>query len=214
MVFDVERAMRLQKLLSTKVLRELESSPPLNLSEVRYVGGFDSSYDSERQYAVAVVYDRVLSRVVDRAHEVVEVKVPYIPGLLAFREVPGYVRAYHKLRVKPEVILVDGHGLAHPRAFGIATHLGLVLNKPSIGVAKRKLYGEVFGEGPRKLIKAHGLVVGAVIEHENAELYVSIGYRVRLEDAIKLVESLLVSGKKLPIPLHEADAYSKKLKKH
>ncbi len=213
-LFSTDRAKRLQEELSTRVLRELPSTPPLDYSNLTYVAAFDSAYANSKQYAVVVLYDYVRRAVIERKHAIVEVKVPYIPGLLAFREVPGYMRAYKHLTTKPQIILVDGHGLTHPRSFGIATHLGLVLGVPSIGVAKKHLYGEISVDpSGRRLIKAHGLVVGEVLVHEGRELYVSIGYRVRLEDAVNTVKSLLVEGIDLPVPLHEADKYSKIIKR-
>lgn len=193
-------------------MSELDSTPPLDLEKIRYVAAFDSSYREDKQYAVAVVYDLRGSCVVDRSLSTVSVKVPYIPGLLAFRELPGYMRAYAKLRVDPDVIMVDGHGLSHPRAFGIATHFGLVAGKPSIGVAKSHLYGEIVEDGNRKLIRAHGRVVGEVIERLEAKLYVSIGYKVDLKSATELVRRTLVEGEKLPVPLQLADKYSKIIK--
>ncbi|MEM2353838.1 MAG: endonuclease V [Desulfurococcaceae archaeon] len=211
-IFSVERAMKLQLLLSRRVLEELDAFPPLDFSKIRYVGAFDSSYARSTQCAVIVVYDLANSRVVEKAYSAVRIHVPYIPGLLAFREVPGYMRVLRKIVTVPDVVLVDGHGLSHPRAFGIATHMGLVLGKPSIGVAKSHLYGEIIERGGRKLIHAHGKPVGEVLEHEGALLYVSVGYRVRLEDAVKLVKSLLTEKKRLPIPLQIADEYTKVIK--
>ncbi|MEM4487957.1 MAG: endonuclease V, partial [Desulfurococcaceae archaeon] len=189
------------------------ATPPLNLSDVRYVAAFDSSYRGDIQYAAVVVYDLKNASVVEKSFSLAKVSVPYIPGLLAFREVPGYVRAYSKLRVTPDVIMVDGHGLAHPRAFGIATHLGLALSKPSIGVAKNYLYGEIVEEGSRRLIKAHARVVGEVIEHRKSKLYVSIGCKIRLESAAELTRRTLAEGKRLPLPLSLADEYSKIIKR-
>lgn len=212
MVFNAEKAAALQKLLAEKALRETLEATPLEPGSVRYIAGFDSAYKGETQYAVMVVYDILSRTVVQRVFEAVDVKAPYIPGLLAFREVPGYVRAYKKTTVEPNILIVDGHGLAHPRAFGIATHLGLVLGKPSIGVAKSKLYGDIVEQDGRRVIRAHGLVVGEVLEHENTKLYVSIGYKIRLEDAVNTVKSLLEKGRRLPIPLDEADKYSKQVK--
>jgi deoxyribonuclease V len=213
-LFSAERAKKLQELLSARVLSELSSTPPLDFEKLKYVAAFDSAYSDSKQYAVVVLYDYSKRAVVERAYAVAETRVPYIPGLLAFREVPGYVRAYRKLHTRPQLILVDGHGLTHPRSFGIATHLGLVLGVPSVGVAKRHLYGEVLEtSNGRKLIKARGLVVGEVIKHEERELYISIGYKIRLEDAVTLVKSLLVKGYSLPIPLYEADKYSKIIKR-
>lgn len=212
MSFNVERAAALQKLLAEKALRETLEATPIEPARARYVAGFDSAYKGSTQYAVVVVYDVLKRSVVQRAFEVVDVKAPYIPGLLAFREVPGYMRAYSILTIEPDILMVDGHGLAHPRAFGIATHLGLILGKPTIGVAKKKLYGDVVEHEGRKLITAHGLIVGEVLEHENTELYVSVGYKIRLEDAINIVKTLLEKGRKLPVPIDEADKYSKLVK--
>lgn len=212
-IFNAERAVKLQHALASAVLSELEATPPLNLSDVRYVAAFDSSYRGDIQYAAVVVYDLKNASVVEKSFSLAKVSVPYIPGLLAFREVPGYVRAYSKLRVTPDVIMVDGHGLAHPRAFGIATHLGLALSKPSIGVAKNYLYGEIVEEGSRRLIKAHGRVVGEVIEHRKSKLYVSVGCKIRLESAAELTRRTLAEGKRLPLPLSLADEYSKIIKR-
>lgn len=211
--FSVERAMMLQKVLSEKALLSIREGTHLDLSKIRFIAGFDSAYKDSKQYAAIVIYDTSSRNIVEKAFSIVEARVPYIPGLLAFREVPGYMRAYSKLTVKPDVILVDGHGLAHPRAFGIATHIGLVLEKPSIGVAKKKLYGEIVESCGRRLIRAHGLIVGEVLKHGSTELYVSIGYRVNLEDAVNIVKNLLTKEAKLPIPLQEADSYSKMLKR-
>lgn len=185
---------------------------PLELGKVRYVAALDSSYVGDYQYATVVVYDLTKSQVVEKAYSVAKVNVPYIPGLLAFREIPGYMRALKKVTVKPDVILVDGHGLSHPRAFGIATHIGIVLDKPSVGVAKRHLHGEILESEGRKLIHAHGRFVGEVVEHAGSKLYVSVGYKIKLDDAVNLVKSLLVKGKRLPIPLQLADEYSKVIK--
>ncbi|MEM1834213.1 MAG: endonuclease V [Thermosphaera sp.] len=211
--FSVERAMMLQKILSEKALLSIRESTRLDLSKIRFIAGFDSAYKDSKQYAAIVIYDTNTRDVVEKTFSIVEARVPYIPGLLAFREVPGYMRAYSKLTVKPDVILVDGHGLTHPRAFGIATHVGVVLGKPSIGVAKKKLYGEIVESYGRRLIRAHGLVVGEVLKHGSTELYVSIGYRVNLEDAVNIVKNLLTKEAKLPIPLQAADSYSKTLKR-
>ena len=213
-LFSVERAKKLQEELSVRVLSEFYNTPPLDTSRLVYIAAFDSAYANSKQYAVVVLYDYARRAVIEKNYAVVDVKVPYIPGLLAFREVPGYMRAYMKIPVKPQLILVDGHGLSHPRSFGIATHLGLVLGLPSIGVAKKHLYGEIFEtSNGRKQIRAHGLVVGEVLEHEGKKLYVSIGYKIRLEDAVYVMKSLLVKGVELPIPLHEADKYSKLIKR-
>lgn len=211
-LFSTEKAMLLQSRLSRLVLESVEKAPRLDKGKIRFIAAFDSSYTRSNQCAVVVIYDLARRDIIEREFAIVRVNVPYIPGLLAFREIPGYMRAYSKLHVEPDLILVDGHGLAHPRSFGIASHLGLVLDKPSIGVAKHKLYGEIIHENQVQYIVAHGRKVGIILRHMNTDLYISIGYKIRLEDALEIIKTLLIEGKKLPIPLQEADEYSKTIK--
>jgi len=210
-LIDVERAKRLQKLLGEKALRELDKYPDIDLSELTYVSGVDASYFKNEVIGVAVLLDARSLKLVTYSTSKKTPQIPYIPGLLAFREAPALISALIKLPEKPDLIVVDGHGLSHPRAFGIATHIGLVLKTASIGVAKKPLYGEVKLIEGRELIVAHGRRVGALIEHDGTRLYVSIGYGVSLMSAVKLIERMLKPGVKLPLPTHEADIISKKL---
>ncbi len=210
-MIDVERAKRLQKLLGERALRELEEYPDIDLSELTYVSGVDASYSGNEVIGVAVLLDALSLKLITYSTSRKKPQIPYIPGLLAFREAPAIISALAKLPEKPDLIVVDGHGLSHPRAFGIATHIGLVLKRASIGVAKKPLYGEVKLIDGRELIVAHGRAVGALIRHGGARLYVSIGYGVSLRSSIKLVEFMLKPGVKLPIPTHEADNISRKL---
>lgn len=192
------------------MLKQVGRFPKLEFSRVRLVAGLDSSFINSVQVAAAVVYDVREDIVVEEKVVRREAAIPYVPGLLAFRELPGYLKTLSLLKVKPDVLLVDGHGLTHPRAFGIATHLGLVAKTPSIGVAKKPLHGVVDGEG---YIIAHGLRLGKVIHHGGRRLYVSIGYGLSLESAVEIVGKLLREGSHLPIPLHHADRLSRKYKK-
>lgn len=192
------------------MLKQVERFPKLDLSMVRFVAGFDSSFINNVQIATAVLYDIAADKVVDEKVIRKEAVIPYVPGLLAFRELPGYLKTLSLLKVKPDLLLVDGHGLTHPRAFGIATHLGLVTKTPSIGVAKKPLYGVVDEEG---YIMAHGLRLGKVLLHGGRKLYVSIGYGLSLESAVEIVEKLLKGENHLPIPLQHADKLSRKYKK-
>ncbi|MEM4718141.1 MAG: endonuclease V [Desulfurococcaceae archaeon] len=202
----------MQSRLSQLVLKSIEEAPRLYQDKIRFIAAFDSSYIRGNQCAVVVIYDLSRGNIIEKEFAIEQVNVPYMPGFLAFREIPGYMRAYSKLHVEPDLVLVDGHGLAHPRSFGIASHLGLVLDKPSIGIAKHKLYGEIIHGDQALYIYAHGRKIGVILRHMNTDLYVSIGYKIRLEDAVDIVKKLLVEGKKLPIPLQEADEYSKTIK--
>lgn len=122
------------------------------------------------------------------------VTFPYVPGLLSFREVPALLQALKRLRTMPDVIVTDGHGFAHPRRFGLACHLGLLLDLPTFGVAKSRLTGNHEEPGMDRgssvpLIASNGTeVLGAVLRTRRAvsPVYVSIGHAVTLEDAVDL----------------------------
>lgn len=208
---DIRRAMALQRRLADEVLKELPYFKPLSDDSIRYVAGVDTAYVKDTAVGVAVLIDYDSRNLV--AYSVVYKKppIPYIPGLLAFREAPAYIAAVKKLPKEPDVIFVDGHGLSHPRAMGIATHLGLVLDKPTIGVAKKKLYGEVVIENNKRYVYAHGHKVGIIITHKGKDLYVSIGYKIDLDDALRITVNLLDEHYKLPLPTALADMLSKKI---
>ena len=211
MSIDIRRAMALQRKLAEKVLKELPNFRQLDYNSIKYVAGVDAAYSGGKAIGVAVLIDFNTKNLI--TYSVVK-KIPpiqYIPGLLAFREAPAYVAAVRKLPKSPDIVFVDGHGLSHPRAMGIATHLGLVLGKPTIGVAKKRLYGEIIEESGVKYILAHGHKVGAIVSHRGKELYVSIGYKITLDDAIKFTLNLLDEKYKLPLPTALADMLSKKI---
>jgi len=208
---DLRRAVALQRKLSEKVLSEVESFKPVDPGSIRFVAGVDAGYRSGEIVGVAVLIDYRSRQLV--TYSVVHRKppIPYIPGLLAFREAPSYITALKKLRIEPDIVFVDGHGLTHPRALGIATHLGLVLGKPTIGVAKKKLYGEVRVENGVKYLYVHGIKAGAIIVHRGKELYVSIGYKITLESALEITKTLLDPNYKLPLPTAIADRITKRI---
>jgi deoxyribonuclease V len=142
------------------------------------------------------------------------VTYPYIPGLLSFREVPVLLAAIERLQVLPDLFLCDGHGLAHPRRFGLACHLGVRLDHPTIGCAKTLLSGHHArlgtARGATALLQEKGQTLGAVVRtRENVRpVYVSIGHRVTLQDAIAV--SLGCSPRyRLPEPLRIAHTMAK-----
>lgn len=208
---DIRRAIALQKKLAEKVLNEVSNFKPIDMERIEIVAGVDAGYRSGEIYGVAVLIDYMSRGLL--AYSVVHRKppIPYIPGLLAFREAPSYISALMKLSKEPDIIFVDGHGLTHPRALGIATHLGLVLDKPTIGIAKKKLYGEIRVENGMRYLYVHGIKAGVVILHKGHELYVSIGYKIDLESALEITRSLLDPKYKLPIPTAIADQITKRI---
>jgi deoxyribonuclease V len=130
--------------------------------------------------------------VIETASAIEPVTFPYIPGLLTFREAPACIAAAKKIKAEPDFIMIDGQGIAHPRRFGIAAHLGVLFERPTIGCAKSRLIGEYNEPGKRKgsfsELTDDGEVIGAVLRTRTAvkPVYVSIGNKVTLEDAIEL----------------------------
>ncbi len=185
------RAREIQEALRGRVVREDV------FGEVRRVAGVDVGFPDRGKTvraAVAVLCFPELTPV-DRAVAQRPKTFPYVPGLLSFREVPAAIDAFGELDAPPDLVLYDGHGYAHPRRFGAACHLGVLLDRPTIGVAKKRLIGthapvpeERGGWVP---LLDDGEVIGAVLRTRVGvkPVYVSIGHRVGLESAVRLVMS-------------------------
>ena len=165
------------------------------VGNVRHVAGVDVGFEANKTITRAAV--AVLSfpklELVEHAIARVPTSFPYVPGLLSFRELPAVLRAFEQLNVQPDLCLVDGHGYAHPRRFGIACHLGILTGIPTIGVAKSRLIGE-YGEVPKQRgawqpLRHKDETIGAVLRSKiNINpLYVSIGHRISLASAIDWV---------------------------
>ncbi|NEO85937.1 MAG: deoxyribonuclease V [Spirulina sp. SIO3F2] len=165
------------------------------LGEVRYVAGLDAGFDKAKKLtkAAAVVLSFPELQLVEQVTAQVPTEFPYVPGYLSFREIPGLLAALTKLTITPDLILCDGQGYAHPRRFGLACHLGVVLDCPTIGVAKSRFIGEHDPVPPEKgkwsPLLDRGEMIGAVLRSRTntKPLYVSIGHRVSLETAIDYV---------------------------
>jgi deoxyribonuclease V len=142
------------------------------------------------------------------------VEFPYIPGLPSFREGPAIIKALQKLKTRPDILLFDGQGIAHQRRFGIASHIGLLLDCPTIGCAKTKLVGQYEGPDSRRgsftYLRMADKPVGAVVRTRTGvkPVYVSIGHRLNLRDCIKVVLRCC-DGFRLPDPIRRADKLSR-----
>ncbi len=184
------------------------------------IAGLDSSFPTpDTILSVAVVLRLPSLEVVEVAHHIGPVPFPYIPGLLSFREAPNLHRALAKLHHRPDVLMVDGHGAAHPRRLGIAAHLGVELDVPTFGVAKQRLYGRYEEPGPQPGDRSPltdprtGERLGEVIRSRVGvlPLFVSPGHRCDQETATRLTLQCL-RGYKLPEPTRLADQWAEKLK--
>ncbi len=185
----------------------------------RLVAGADVSYviSSQESIGVFVVYDLKEKKMVAKAFARLKTTFPYIPGFLSFREVPVLKEAFKGLSVMPDVLLVDGQGILHPRGLGLASHLGLELKLPAIGVAKKPLVGE-FEIPPQEPgsftpIYLNGEVKGVCLRTRKGvkPVYVSPGHLITLEEALEVVKASL-SGYRIPEPLRQAHIFSQRLR--
>jgi len=199
--FSIEKARRAQSLLAKRVITK-DMLP----EDIKYVGGADIAYAGDKALAAAVVMDFDTMELVDHAIYKCRVIFPYVPTLLSFREAWPVSQAILSLKVKPDVVLIDGQGLAHPYRLGLASHVGVVLDIPTIGVAKKKLCG-IIGKYKDHWapIMDRGEVIGAaLITRKGANpIFVSIGHKVSLERAIEIVLKSC-RGHKLPEPIRAA----------
>ena len=139
-----EEAIEIQK----KLIKRISLTPSFQIADIKTIAGIDVSFFEDKSLAAIVVMSFPQLELLEQEIAIVKTNFPYIPGLLAFREAPPIIECAKKLKTEPDVLLLDGQGIAHPRRFGIACHIGLLYDKPSIGVAKSWLLGERQGYPP------------------------------------------------------------------
>jgi len=177
------------------------------INSVRLIAGVDISAPDKngKSRAAAVVFSYPELYLIETQTIKKEVTYPYVPGLLSFREAPLILEVCSVLESDPDIVLVDGQGIAHPRRIGLASHLGLLWNKPTIGCAKSRLCGTYdmpgIERGDFTYLTDQGEIIGAVVRtrHAVAPVYVSIGHKIDLQGAIDWV-LLCCKGKRLPEP--------------
>jgi deoxyribonuclease V len=195
------------------------SDTAFDFNTLARVAGTDISYIREDRLAIAVALSfswPSLELEEERAH-VTRVDFPYVPGLLSFRELPALLPAVRALPVPPQLIMVDGQGLAHPRSFGIASHLGVALGLPAVGCAKSRLVGTYEEPGGKRgdwsRLSHAGRVVGAVLRTRDGvkPVFVSVGHLIDLDSCIRAVLEC-GRGYRLPEPQRLAHALTARLK--
>ncbi|MBS3138676.1 endonuclease V [Candidatus Woesearchaeota archaeon] len=170
--------------------------------KVETIAGIDQSYMGNDIISCIVVCNAKTLEVIETQSATVPSMIPYKPGFLAYREMPAMIEAFGKLENSPDIILVDGHGITHPRKMGIATHVGLVLGRPTIGIAQSLITGNIENG---KIFIDNELRGFEVRTKEHARvLYVSPGHMVSLGASLKIVQDCLRHPHKLPEPLHLA----------
>jgi deoxyribonuclease V len=204
----VPEAVALQQELRSRVVR-VNGFQPDQLRRILGVDASYSAYQAEGRAALVLCSFPEIA-VLEQAVSARQSVFPYVPGLLSFREVPLVLDAFARLREQPDLLLVDGHGYAHPRRFGIASHLGVYLDLPSIGCAKSRLVGSYEEPGPepgdRSPLTHRGEVIGMVLraKRRTNPLFISVGHKVDLDTAVDIVLRCL-RGYRLPEPTRLAD---------
>jgi deoxyribonuclease V len=201
-------AVALQRELASRI----DVTQPLGMCEL--IAGADVSYNrfSDVMYAGVVVWRVADGQVIERQSAVTETHFPYVPGLLSFREAPALLAAFAKVESEPDVVMLDGQGIAHPRRMGIASHIGLWLDRPSVGCAKSKLYGRYEEPAPEagstSPLTAHRQLIGEVVRTKNgvSPVYVSPGHRIDMASSVRAV-LVAVRGYRLPEPTRQAHNY-------
>jgi len=210
------------------------------LGMIRTVAGLDASFvltesqalckplshwnrlrEANRAIGCVVIYQFPQMQEIARAFAILPLEFPYVPGLLSFREIPVLLAALARLKKSPDLLFCDGQGYAHPRRFGLATHLGVLLDKPSIGCAKSILIG-THGPLAKKVgswtalidEKASGERIGAALRTRDGvrPIYVSQGHRISLQKAIQLTMAVS-SGFRIPRPTRDADHFASEVKR-
>ena len=207
----LKEAVDLQKQLSRNVIRK----STIKTDAVGKVAGIDTAYRKGVACAAVVVLKFKGLETLEFKTAARPIGFPYVPGLLSFREGPAILAALDKLKSTPDLLIFDGQGVAHPRRFGIASHIGLLVDIPSIGCAKSKLLGHYEEPGTERgsfsYLTYHGEIIGAVVRTRTKvkPVYVSIGHRVNLRQSIQFVLHCC-KGYRLPETTRQADKLSRR----
>jgi deoxyribonuclease V len=198
--FSISKAHKAQMCLAEKIITEDKVPQKIN-----YIVGVDVAYAGELAVGAVAVLDYRSLELLESRIAMCEVKFPYIPTLLSFREIPPTVACIKKLKLQPDVLFADGQGIAHPYGCGFASHIGLAIGKPTVGVAKSRLIGKPTKIAGEDFLVQKGQVISAVVTtKEGAKpVYVSVGHMVSLGTAVKIVKHC-ARNSRIPEPILQA----------
>lgn len=179
-----------------------------NNNNIRNVCGIDVSYKDLNAFCSAVIINKNTLEIIEIVNEKSTISYPYIPGLFMLREGEPLLKIVRLLKNLFDVLLIDGHGILHPRKCGLASYVGIMIDKPTIGVAKNLLCGSILESS---YVEYNKTILGYTIKKNNRkDIYVSVGHKISLETSIDIVKKLTKKSEFIPEPLRIADIYSKK----
>jgi len=200
---DVSETIRVQKEIADKVKFEN------NQKDIIYICGVDVAYRNNIAYCSAVLMNKNSMDITESTSTTSNIKHPYISGFLMLREADPIINTLKLLKNPFDLLLVDGHGVLHPRHCGLASYVGVMLDTPTIGVAKSLLCGDI---KENDFIYLDGDVSGfRMVKKGKKPIYISVGHKINLISAIRIVEQLVKPAERIPEPLRLADIYCKTL---
>lgn len=199
-------AIELQREIAKKVIAE-----DIFHKEIEYICGIDVSYKMNAAYCSAAIIKKNTLELIESVDSKSVVRHPYISGLFILRESKPILTTLKSLKNHFDLLLIDGHGLLHPRKCGLASYIGVLIDKPTIGVAKSLLCGSIMED---QSIEYDGTVLGFTIKKEGKkQIYVSVGHKISLTTAIQIIKKITKKEEWIPEPLRIADLNSKKMVK-
>lgn len=212
--FTTPSSIQEARLIQNELVKQLSLED--NFEKLNIIAGVDVGYDSKLNLAKAsiVIMELKNLQIIEQVQAFAPATFPYVSGYLAFREIPAILEALAKLTILPDILMVDGQGIAHPRRIGIATHLGIILNIPSIGVGKSCLTGTFVepsiykGEMSDLIYKNEQIGIVLRSRNNTKPLFISPGNRITIKTAVDLILACLTKYR-LPEPTRLADKLSK-----
>ena len=179
----------------------------LNNNNIRNVCGIDVSYKDSNAFCSAVIVNKNTLEIIEIVNEKSTISYPYIPGLFMLREGEPLLKIVRLLKNLFDVLLIDGHGILHPRQCGLASYVGIMIDKPTIGVAKNLLCGSILESN---YVDYNKIILGYRIKKNNKkDIYVSVGHKISLETSIDIVKQIIKKSHFIPEPLRIADINQK-----
>lgn len=192
----IKEAREIQRFIAKNIIRE-------RVSEFKIVAGLDSAYSRDKVFTAISFFDVIRKEIIHEEYSIEITKFPYVPSLLFLREGPPMYRLAKKSKIKADVYLIDGHGEAHPYRAGLACYVGYLLDMPTIGVAKSRLFGRIEWENDKEgFLKNEEEIIGRILKICNKNFFISVGYKIDLQSATEIFKRCIEDC--VPIPLRRA----------